>query len=84
MNRGLLTVRDLLWMVEANRKEAWQHTSAVLATLANIHRDPKKKPRPFTAADFQPLAAKRAPRNPTQADIRILKTVFVDRVSSRG
>jgi hypothetical protein len=71
-------------MVEANRREAWQHTSAVLATLANIHRDPKKRSRPYSATDFQPLASKKVATAPTQSHIRVLKNVFVDRHPQQG
>lgn len=64
-------------MVDAHRKEAWQHTSAVLATLANIHRDPKKKPRPFRPSDFQPSTQPQP--TPMKSSIHILKRVFVER-----
>jgi RecB family exonuclease len=76
---GPLTLRELIWMVESRRREAWQHTSAVLATLANIHRDPKKKPRPFTTQEFHPMAEGKTPAKPPKADIQLLKRVFVER-----
>ena len=28
------------------------HTAMLMATLANVHRDPKKRRQPFTPADF--------------------------------
>ncbi len=49
---GPLTLRELVWMAEAHRKEAWQHTSTIIATLANIHRDPKKKPNHLCLLTF--------------------------------
>ena len=64
-------------MADARRRDEWQHTSAVLAMLANVHRNPKKKPQPFTPADFNPLA-ERKPVTIAKTDIRILKRVFVD------
>ena len=64
-------------MAEAHRKEAWQHTSTIIATLANIHRDPKKKPKPFSPSDFQPVPKPLA--QPVKADIQLLKQVFVER-----
>ena len=76
---GPLTLRELVWMTEAKRREAWQHTSSVLATLANIHRDPKKRSRPYAATDFQPVDARGHSSKPVNADIQILKRVFVDR-----
>lgn len=27
----------------------------IAAVIANVHRDPKRKPDPFTAADFMPI-----------------------------
>ena len=41
-------------MAEARAAGEWAHTSAVLAMLANCHRDPKKS-RVFTPTDFNPL-----------------------------
>lgn len=32
----------------------WDHTAAVLALLANVNRDPKKKPKAYDIADFHP------------------------------
>ena len=47
-------------MGEARSKVQWSHTSAVLALLANINRDPKKHPSPFTVDQFNPHAPKRS------------------------
>lgn len=64
-------------MAEANSRERWAHTSAVLALVANAHRDPKKG-RAFTPADFNPHF-----RNKelvvAKVGIAVLKQVFVDR-----
>jgi len=69
-------------MADARRRDEWQHTSAVLAMLANIHRNPKKKPQPFTPAEFNPLAGERKSA-PPKTGVRTLKTIFVDRVDRR-
>ena len=75
-----MTLRELVWMADARRREAWQHTSALLAMLANVHRNLKKKPQPFTPAEFNPLARDgRRPLPKAQTGIRTLKTIFVDR-----
>ncbi len=66
-------------MVDAHRREAWQHTSSVLATLANIHRDPKKKPKPYSATDFQPTFLSVPKPDAPKVEIRVLKRVFIDR-----
>ena len=64
-------------MAEARSHAAWSHTAAILAILANTHRDPKKS-RPFQVADFHPhLRAKSAPK--TTVGVAALKAIFVDR-----
>ena len=65
-------------MAGARQQQEWSHTSALLAMLANCHRDPKKT-RPYKPADFQPHRTRTLPSPPTRADISVLKTVFVDR-----
>ena len=66
-------------MADAKQTEEWNHTSAILAMLANAHRDPKKT-RPFKPADFHPGTNRsRRSRRVVNADISILKSVFVDR-----
>jgi len=69
-------------MADARRQERWEHTSHVLALLANIHRDPKKHGA-FRPADFNPLA-RHARAKPPKANLRVLKTVFVDNRPGRG
>ena len=63
-------------MAESRTRQAWSQTSAVLALVANVHRDPKKT-RPFKPADFNPLVKKSETVVP--ADVSVLKQVFVDR-----
>lgn len=46
-------------MVEARAREAWDHTALIVSWLAEPHRDPKKRARPFAPADFHPYAAPR-------------------------
>ena len=67
-------------MAEARQREAWQRTAAVLALLANCHRDPKRR-RPYTPDDFLPKARERAE---SLGDLSILKAVFVDRHHQKG
>ena len=64
-------------MADARRREAWSHTSFLLSMLANVHRNTKKKPRPYSPNDFNPFTNKSSHQTP-KADIRILKQVFVD------
>jgi hypothetical protein len=65
-------------MVDARRRECWAHTSSILALLANIHRDRRKKPSPYKPDDFTPYPHERGQAVQT-APIEILKQVFVDR-----
>jgi hypothetical protein len=64
-------------MAEAASRQRWAHTSAVLALLANAHRDPKKT-RPFQPADFNPHLRRKEPVA-AKVGIAVLKQVFVDR-----
>ena len=63
-------------MAEAKGREAWAHTSAVLAMTANVNRDPKRT-RAFRPADFNPHEMARRKKVIGKADISILKDVFV-------
>jgi hypothetical protein len=66
-------------MAQARQQEAWNHTAALLAMLANVNRDPKKG-RALRPADFHPIPARRPPEPATlKGDIGMLKKVFVDR-----
>ncbi len=65
-------------MADAKQIDEWNHTAAVLAMLANTHRDPKKT-RPFNPADFHPGNQRRQQKPIQKVDISVLKTVFVDR-----
>ena len=51
---GPLTLRELVWMYAARRRERWSHTANVMALMANCHRDPKRVRRPFDMVDFLP------------------------------
>lgn len=58
----------------------WAQTSNILCLLANVNRDTKKKPTPFTPADFNPYADDRTAQRQSQPAIRggvgILKAIF--------
>jgi hypothetical protein len=51
------------------------HTSALMALMANLQRDPKKS-RPLKPADFNPYARRKL-ESKLQVDVSILKKVFV-------
>ena len=61
-------------MAEACGRDAWSRTSALMALLANCHRDPKKT-RMLRPRDFDPFTE---PAKPIKVDISVLKDVFID------
>ena len=66
-------------MAEAKGQDHWNHTSALMALTANVHRDPKKS-KVLKPADFHPHIKRKARHDkPPKANITLLKTVFVDR-----
>ena len=70
-------------MAEGRSRQVWDHTSAVLAMIANVNRV-KKTSRKFSPLDFDPYGAEKkreAKQHPVVGNvgIGILKTVFVDR-----
>jgi hypothetical protein len=69
-------LRELVAMAEARSRERWNHTAAVLALLANCHRDPRRH-RAYIPADFLPQEPRRAAK--PLPDLSILKAVFVNR-----
>lgn len=48
-------------MAEGRCKEAWIHTSTLLAMTANVNRDAKKRRKAYVPAEFDPYA--------TEADV---------------
>ncbi len=68
-------------MAEAKGQDHWNHTSSLMALIANVNRDPKKS-KVLKPTDFHPHVKGKAKRDkPPKADITLLKTVFVDRHS---
>jgi len=61
-------------MAEARCRERWAHTSAVLALIANVHRDPKRS-RVFKPADFNPHQRGKE-KTVARVGIQVLKQVF--------
>ncbi len=66
-------------MVEEQQDRMWDHTASIMAIIAEVNRDKKKNPTPFTASKFHPRQAKPKQRPVEQVDLKILKTIFVDR-----
>lgn len=64
-------------MSEARERSEWARTSALMALLANAHRDPRKG-RAFKPSDFDPFARANTTKPVTQADVSVLKDVFIN------
>ena len=65
-------------MCDARRQDQWSHTAALMALIANVHRNPKKRSRPYLPADFHPLIERKRV-SIEKVGIRVLKRVFVDK-----
>lgn len=53
------TLRELVWMARGKREHDWSLASHVMALLAEINRDRKKRRRPFRAEEFNPMVSVR-------------------------
>lgn len=71
-----LTLRELVAMAEGHVRERWNHTAQLMALTANINRDPRRKTRPYSPAEFHPLERARKAA-PIPADISVLRDIFV-------
>ena len=67
-------------MAEAKDRSSWNRTLALLATLFNVHRDPKKT-KPIDPMQFfpwhEPQESQAPP--PTEAEREMLRRVFPGR-----
>lgn len=81
--RAWLALRDAEREADALKADA-RHAD-MMALLANIHRDEKKRPRPFTLDDFMPQwvsAAKPPPSDDVLlAKVKALNAAFGGRVT---
>jgi len=77
VNPDPLTLRELVIMAEAKSRDNWNHTSAVLALIMNVNRDPKKHSA-VTPRELNPHE-KKVKTVLRGKGLRILKDVFVDR-----
>lgn len=44
-------------MAYERMKQSWMHTSNILATLAEINRNPKRRRKPYSWKEFHPMYA---------------------------
>jgi hypothetical protein len=62
-------------MARGRDKSEWARTASIMSLLANINRDAKKKPTPFTPADFMPGEKPKPVR--VIVPLTVLRDVFV-------
>jgi len=66
-------------MAEARGRDNWAHTSAVLALVANVNRDPKKT-RAYKPSDFDPYSTRRQRDEAIEVqDLAVLKDAFTNK-----
>lgn len=61
-------------MLDGRQRHDWSIASAVMALVANIHRDPKRSRR-LNPSDFDPFAKR---QRPIKVAVSVLKDVFID------
>jgi hypothetical protein len=61
-------------MLDGRQRHDWSIASAVMALVANIHRDPKRSRR-LNPSDFDPFAKR---QRPIKVGVSVLKDVFID------
>ena len=74
------TLRELVWAYRGKEYADWERLSALLCLMANVNRDPKKKPTAYRPTDFfRRPGAKRGPRGTalTAEAFRSMKKMFV-------
>jgi hypothetical protein len=76
----LLTLRELFWMADGRGRDEWARTALLCSILANCHRDPKKKPRPYSPSEFNPFMRKAVKDNTiliTKENVHLLREAFI-------
>ena len=64
-------------MYEGRERSEWVRLSQLLALLATVHRDPKKRKQPYSPADFNPYAEQRKPHTSLTVDrLLVMRGMF--------
>ena len=69
-------------MVDAREDRQWYHTASIMAMIAEVNRNPKKRRKAFTATQFHPMHITEKPQAIEFVELRVLKAIFVDRKTS--
>lgn len=57
-------------MAEGRTRDAWRRCSSVLAAIFEVHRDRKKRSRPFRPEEFDPFVARNRKCKMTIAELK--------------
>ena len=57
-------------MAQGKRSEEWGHTSSIIATIVNLVRDAKKRPKPYQPSEFNPTIATKKKKRDGWADVK--------------
>jgi hypothetical protein len=76
---GPLTLRELFWMVDGRRRDAWDRTAAQIAALFNAAPDPTGKRKPRQPSEFHPFYARAKPKKKIVVPIQALKVFLRNR-----
>lgn len=63
-------------MHRGHRRDAWYHTAAIWAILANANRDPKQRSKPFLESDIHPDGEAAYTKPKLSTDISSFKRAF--------
>jgi len=70
------SLKELMWMADAVVEHEWNIGASIQAVIAEVNRDKKHRPRPFTMADFHPVHVARKRRD--IVPMEELKSLFTD------
>lgn len=79
---GGFTLAELMQLAQFKIDQDWTLQASLMALIANIHRDPKKKPTAFTQDDFYKSRTEEKPP-PPKSDISVLKDLWFTPVKKR-
>ena len=68
-------------MAEGREEREWARTSALLALVANVNRDTKKRPKPYTPDEFNPYSTRNRNRRKGSDAVKLTKEQSVKAVA---
>ena len=68
-------------MAEGREEREWARASALLALVANVNRDRKQRPQPYTPDEFNPYSTKNRNRRKGSDAVKLTKEQSVKAVA---